>query len=41
MTPAPSSCRLSRLVDRLDRVNEWIGRVVAWLGLTLTLTVSA
>lgn len=39
MTPAPSSCRLSRLVDRLDRVNEWTGRVVAWLGLVLTLTV--
>lgn len=39
MSPTPSPGRLSRLVDRLDRVNEWTGRVVAWLGLVLTLTV--
>ncbi|MFP4639379.1 MAG: TRAP transporter small permease subunit [Guyparkeria sp.] len=32
---------LSRLVDRLDRVNEWTGRVSAWLGLVLALTVFA
>lgn len=39
MNQSDTSCRLSRLVDRLDRVNEWTGRLVAWLGLVLTLTV--
>ncbi|MBN2872595.1 MAG: TRAP transporter small permease subunit [Halothiobacillaceae bacterium] len=36
--PVPAS-RLSALVDHLDRVNEWVGRVAAWLGLLLTLTI--
>lgn len=41
MTQTSSPGRLNRLVDRLDRVNEWTGRLVAWLGLVLALTVFA
>ncbi len=41
MTRPSSPYHLSRLVDRLDRVNEWTGRLVAWFGLLLTLTVFA
>ena len=39
MSEERPACRLTALVDRLDRVNEWVGRITAWLGLLLTLTV--
>ena len=32
---------LGHLIERLDVVNEWLGRVTAWLGLVLALTVFA
>ncbi len=41
MSSGPETAGLSRLVDRLDGVNEWAGRITAWLGLLLTLTVFA
>jgi len=41
VNPTPTVSPLTRLVDRLDRVNEWLGRGVAWLGLLLALTVFA
>jgi TRAP-type mannitol/chloroaromatic compound transport system permease small subunit len=41
MSERNHSTTLTRLVDRLDRVNEWLGRFTAWLGLVLALTVFA
>lgn len=41
MSEGRSPCRLTRLIDRLDQVNEWVGRISAWFGLFLTLTVFA
>lgn len=41
MSASHDRSALSRLIDRLDAVNEWTGRFTAWLGLVLTLTVFA